>query len=242
MSEIDFSSPFERKSVVLHITEVSKHESDFSDLLLEAPGDPGEDPGPEDEGFEEAPADTEANTGGDDNTDTANEDNDDFTIDASDDGIDDTGTGDGDVGGEGDLGGDNASPETQDAEIDNAAKRKDREIFDSLSPQEQKIKTVKLKELFMDLYNRCDQIMDKYNSIGVDYEDLGLPIHKSVEALYGLKQMISTYLLYLFDSKSYIENDIQFNRFLTALNQIKLISKDMRDAHQEEIEKSNKQE
>jgi hypothetical protein len=49
--------------------------------------------------------------------------------------------------------------------------------------------------------------------------------------------MISTYLLYLFDSKSYIENDIQFNRFLTALNQIKLISKDMRDAHAEEIEK-----
>ena len=226
LDEIDFSSPFERQSSVLR-------------FLQEAPEDEA-GAAPEDEGFEEAPANAEANTGTD-NTATeedtpANEDNDDFTIDASDDGIDDT-EGGGDTGG---TEGDNSSPETQNVDVDNAAKKKDREIFDSLSPQEQKIKTVKLKELFMDLYNRCDQIMDKYDNIGVDYEDLGLPIHKSIEALYGLKQMISTYLLYLFDSKSYIENDIQFNRFLTALNQIKLISKDMRDAHADEIEKANK--
>lgn len=227
MSEFDFSSPFERESSVLN-------------FLHEAPEDEA-GAAPEDEGFEEAPADTDANTGTEDapadNT-PANEDNDDFTIDASDDGIDDT-AGGGDTGS--DTGGEGSSPETQNVDVDNAAKKKDREIFDTLSPQEQKIKTVKLKELFMDLYNRCDQIMDKYDSIGVDYEDLGLPIHKSIEALYGLKQMISTYLLYLFDSKSYIENDIQFNRFLTALNQIKLISKDMRDAHVDEIEKAEKQ-
>ena len=224
MSEFDFSSPFERESSVLN-------------FLHEAPEDEA-GAAPEDEGFEEAPADTDANTGTEDEAPAddapANEDNDDFTIDATDDGIDDAGGGDtgSDTGGEG------SSPETQNVDVDNAAKKKDREIFDTLSPQEQKIKTVKLKELFMDLYNRCDQIMDKYDSIGVDYEDLGLPIHKSIEALYGLKQMISTYLLYLFDSKTYIENDIQFNRFLTALNQIKLISKDMRDAHVDEIEKS----
>ncbi len=227
MSEFDFSSPFERESSVLN-------------FLHEAPEDEA-GAAPEDEGFEEAPADTDANTGTEDtpaDDAPANEDNDDFTIDASDDGIDDTaGGGDTDSG----TGGEGSSPETQNVDVDNAAKKKDREIFDTLSPQEQKIKTVKLKELFMDLYNRCDQIMDKYDSIGVDYEDLGLPIHKSIEALYGLKQMISTYLLYLFDSKSYIENDIQFNRFLTALNQIKLISKDMRDAHVDEIEKAEKQ-
>ena len=224
LDELDFSSPFERQSSVLR-------------FLQEAPEDEA-GAAPEDAGFEEAPADTEANTGADDTTEDApaNEDNDDFTIDASDDSIDDDMGGGEDTGG-GDSGGDNTSPETQNVDVDNAAKKKDREIFDSLSPQEQKIKTVKLKELFMDLYNRCDQIMDKYDNIGVDYEDLGLPIHKSIEALYGLKQMISTYLLYLFDSKSYIENDIQFNRFLTALNQIKLISKDMRDAHADEIEK-----
>lgn len=220
-NELDFSTPFERIPAF---------------YLHEAPEDEAPAGDTPDEGFEEAPADA-----GDDapetTDDTANEDNDDFTIDASDDGIDDVGA---EGGGDDTEGGDTAggdSAVTKDAETDNAAKKKDREIFDTLSPQEQKIKTVKLKELFMDLYNRCDQIMEKYNVIGVEYEDLGVPINKSISALYSLKQMISTYLLYLFDSKSYIENDIQFNRFLTALNQIKLITKDMRDAHKEEIDK-----
>ena len=221
---MEIFNPFERESIL-------------NNILHEAPED--ENNGA-DEGFEEAPADAEP-IGNDDaggNEDTANEDNDDFTIDASDDGLDDTGdSGGGDTTG-GDTGGNNDSGVANDANVDNAAKKKDREIFDSLSPQEQKVKTVKLNELLMDLYNRCDQIMEKYNNIGVEYEDLGVPINKSIEALYSLKQMISTYLLYLFDSKSYVENDIQFNRFLTALNQIKLITKDMKDAHKDEIEKA----
>ena len=206
---IDFSSPFIRESIVL-LKEAPEDENPTIDTNAD-------------------PADTRDN-----NDQPANEDNDDFTIDASDDGLD-NGMGGGTDTGE-DTGDTGSSPETQEADVDNAAKRKDREIFDTLSPQEQKIKTVKLKELFMDLYNRCDQIIDKLNSIGADYEDLGFPIHKSVETLCALKEMISTYLLYLFDSKSYIENDITFNRFLTALNQIKLVTKDMRDAHKDEIE------
>lgn len=225
MDELDFSTPFERESSVLS-------------FLHEAPEDEGgadttdTNTDPEDAGFEEAPAE-ENNDNNTDNDQPANEDNDDFTIDASDDGIDDMGGGD-DTDSE-DSGSGGESSET-DVNVDNAAKKKDREIFDTLSPQEQKIKTVKLKELFMDLYNRCEEIINKLDSIGVDYEDLGSPIHKSIETLYSLKQMISTYLLYLFDSKSYIENDIVFNRFLTALNQIKLITKDMRDAHADKIE------
>ena len=95
---------------------------------------------------------------------------------------------------------------------------------------------VKLKELYMKLYSRCGQIIEKYDSLGVRYEDLVEPIKNSINALYSLKDTISSYLLYLFDSKSYIENDIMFNRFLVAMNQIKLITKDMRDTHKEEIE------
>lgn len=221
MSEFDFSSPFERISPVLS--------------LHEAPED--ENPDTPDDGFEEAPADEGGeDTATEDNTDdTANEDNDDFNIDAGDDDItDDTGGEDTTTGGDA-GGGENNSPEAQ-VDVDNEAKRKDREIFDTLSPQEQKIKTVKLKQLFMDLYNRCDQIIDKYNSLGIDYEDLGEPVHKCVDTLYDLKQMISTYLLYLFDSKSYFENDIKFNEFLVVMNKIKMIAKDMKNAHKDEIE------
>ena len=241
MSDLEFKSPFERKSTVLHITEISKHQSDFSDLeaLHEAPEDENTDANTPDEGFEEAPADA-----GDDNAntdDTANEDNEDFNIDASDDNLGDDLDGTGGTTGDGDdtAGGDNGSPEAQ-VDVDNEAKQKDREIFDTLSPQEQKIKTIQLKKLYMDLYTRCDQIIDKYNTLGVDYEDLGEPVHRCVDIIYNLKQMISTYLLYLFDSKSYFENDIKFNEFLVVLNKIKVITKDMKNAHIENIEATKK--
>lgn len=237
MSDIDFGSPFERKSVVLNITEVSKHQSkfDFEDILHEAPEDENADPNAPDEGFEEAPADA-GNDNADDNT--ANEDNEDFNIDATDDNLgDDLGGGDTETGGN--TEGNGESPEAQ-VDVDNEAKQKDREIFDTLSPQEQKIKTIQLKKLYMDLYTRCDQIIDKYNTLGVDYEDLGEPVHRCVDIIYNLKQMISTYLLYLFDSKSYFENDIKFNEFLVVLNKIKAITKDMKNAHIEDIEATKK--
>ena len=126
--------------------------------------------------------------------------------------------------------------------MDNEDKQKDREIFDSLSPQEQKLKIVKLKQSYMDLYSRCDQIIEKYDAVGVEFDNLADVIKGSLNALYSLKEMISHYLLYLFDSKSYIENDITFNRFLTAMNQIKLITKTMRDGYKDEIDevKANK--
>lgn len=127
-------------------------------------------------------------------------------------------------------------PVTGEANVDTPAKKRDREIFNTLSPEEQKLKTAKLKELYMTLYTRCEQIVEKYDSLGIEYENLIDPIRNSLKAIYNLKDSISYYLLYLFDSKSYIENDIMFNRMLTIMNQIRIVTKDMRNSHKEEIE------
>ena len=226
-----------------------------NDLLLEAPGDENNTGGDTAGDSVPAPADNDAGTdnndSGDTNTDeggddTANEDDANLDIDANDDlGNNDSGdNGGGDAGG-GDTSsttssssGSGESPETK-VDVDNNDKKKDRKIFATLSPQEQKIKTIKLKQLFMSLYDRCEQIIDKYDALGIEYEDLIVPIQKSLAALYSTKEMISTYLLYLFDSKSYEENDIMFNRMLATMNRIKLITKDMRDSHKKEIDDSN---
>lgn len=226
-----------------------------NDLLLEAPGDENNAGGDTANDSVPAPADNDAggdnNDSGDTNTDeggddTANEDDANLDIDANDDlGNDGGDNAGGDTGG-GDTSstsstsssGSGESPETK-VDVDNNDKKKDRKIFATLSPQEQKIKTIKLKQLFMSLYDRCEQIIDKYDALGIEYEDLIVPIQKSLAALYATKEMISTYLLYLFDSKSYEENDIMFNRMLATMNRIKLITKDMRDSHKKEIDDSN---
>ena len=218
-------------------------------LLFEAEDDDNAAQNPEDAGTNDAanPEDDAGDTNADDNADDNNNDDggdDDFNID-TDDNAPDTDSGN-------DEGGDTSNPEDsgssggESAEdqvnVDNEDKQKDREIFDSLSPQEQKLKIVKLKQSYMDLYSRCDQIIEKYDAVGVEFENFGEVVKGSLNALYSLKEMISNYLLYLFDSKSYIENDITFNRFLTAMNQIKLITKSMRDSYKDEIEdaKANK--
>ena len=219
---LDYGSPFEEYNNSILLREAEDDNADQKQ----------EENTANDQAEEIAPAE---NT--DNNADAGGADED-FDIDANDDLGDDTGDGNEDTGG------DNSATDNADgseAGVDTAAKKRDREIFESLSPEEQKLKLVKLKELYMKLYARCEQIIEKYDSLGVKYEDLVIPIKNSVNALYSLKDTISSYLLYLFDSKSYIENDIMFNRFLVAMNQIKLITKDMRDSHKEEIEavKSN---
>jgi hypothetical protein len=228
---LDFGSPFENYNKYSFLNEADDDNNQDQAADNNADNDQGDATPADDTATDNN--DTEINT-----DDSAGDD--DFNIDSSDNAPadDDTGTdtGGGDTGSSGGDGGDGSE-----AGVDTAAKKRDREIFDTLSPEEQKLKMVKLKELYMKLYSRCGQIIEKYDSLGVRYEDLVEPIKNSINALYSLKDTISSYLLYLFDSKSYIENDIMFNRFLVAMNQIKLITKEMRDSHKEEIDavKSN---
>jgi len=205
----------------------------YKSFLLEADDNntTGENTGGNQE--QEAPADDQNNAT---TADTSNDADLDISID------DNTGEGEGEGGGEEtDSGYGNSAGEgggDPNASMDTEAKKKDRELFDSLTPQEQKMKTVELKKLYMDLYDNCDQIGEKFEVLGVEFDDLSPAITAAISSLFELKNLISTHLLYLFDAKTYYENDIQYNQFLLALNKIKLITDDMVHAHKEEIEDS----
>ena len=145
---------------------------------------------------------------------------DDFDIDASlDDGDDggensDSSPSDSDDGGSGSdsVGGDsNSDEEVNDDNTD---------IFSSLSAEEQQIKIKELKGLYQQMYTSCDELLDRINNL--DYTEDSLPIMTRITyALYDLKKYISEYIISIFPRKSYIENDIAFNRFLMILNSVK---------------------
>ena len=207
-------------------------------LLTEA----DDDPTGNDAGGEEAQATDNAEGGG--NADAGNDnatgpdaagDDADFDINLDDGGMTDTEGGGGEDAGGGGDGATEGNPESQ-MDPNSENKKKDRKLFDSLTLQQQKVKTVELKKLFMDLYDRCEQLAEKYDTLGVEYEDISDAISKSLKALYEMKTEMSTYLLYLFDSNTYYENDIQFNQFLVALNRIKIVSDEMVKAHKDKIE------
>ena len=133
---------------------------------------------------------------------------------------------------------DNSGDAEEKASVDSEEKERDRQIFDTLSPQEQTLKIYTLKKLYKDLYDRCDGLIKKYDTLGVEFEEYSMIIKKSLDTLHGLKELIADYYEHLFDSKSYYQNDVNFNCYLLVLNTIKLTTDDMIKQHKEDIEKA----
>ena len=168
---------------------------------------------------EESPADNN-----DTSTDNSSGD-DDFDIDAS---LDDEGSGNNtDNSG---LGEEDSSPssssdissgsssDTGDEEVNDD----NTDIFVSLTAEEQQIKIKELKRLYQNLYTSCDEILDRINNLELNEDNLQI-ITRISYSMYDLKRYISEYLISVFPRKSYIENDIAFNRFLSIVKSIATI-------------------
>ena len=146
---------------------------------------------------------------------------DDFDIDAS---LDD-----GDDGGENsesspsdsdDDGSGSDSAGSDNSDSDEEVNDDNTDIFSSLSAEEQQIKIKELKGLYQQMYTSCDELLDRINNL--EFTEDSLPIMTRITyALYDLKKYISEYIISIFPRKSYIENDIAFNRFLMILNSVK---------------------
>ena len=228
---------------------------DNLDFLFEADDDNGagggDAPAPTTDADGSPQVDT-GDTGGDNNTDT-NTDNqdqnddgiedpaegqeDDFNIESPDTGGDDnTEGGDDQTQDTGGGGTDTGTGDDEKPEVDaDSSKANDKNLYDSLSPAEQEMKTQKLKEQFIELYSTFQTYIDKFNDMSMEFEDIAPQIKHAVDMMFSAKKMISDWLLHIFDSKSYIENDIMYNRYLQVLNSVKNITDDMKKAYKDEI-------
>lgn len=131
-------------------------------------------------------------------------------------------------------GGDGYSSDSDEPEVSaDSLKAKDAQLFDDLEPAQQEIKLKELKEQYLNLYQVCDGVIDKINSLSKDYEDINEQLKKVTNVLFTTKKMIADYLLHIFDSKSYIENDIQYNNYLAILNSVKNIIKEYKNGYKD---------
>lgn len=189
------------------------------DMILEAEGDDNQDTDGNTPANPDAQADAPANN--DDNNDGDNNDNgddDNFDINAdldddndnNEDGGDDNAPADDDTGGSTGGGAEDSDDEPVKSNTD---------IFASLTAEEQQIKIMELKNQYSQLYNSCDDISRKINDLPLE-EDSIVFISKISATVSDLKKYISDYLTYTFNQKSFIENDIMFNRFLSIIQSI----------------------
>lgn len=98
-------------------------------------------------------------------------------------------------------------------------KAKEEEIYSNLTDEQLDIKHRELKTRFLDLYDMTSKIVDRIGDATVTEENIGV-IEYISKNLSELRDMISDYVSSVYQTKSYTENSVNYNRFLAVLNGI----------------------
>lgn len=116
---------------------------------------------------------------------------------------------------------------TDDGDMDNFDDDKEKtlsdiedSIFSSLSPEQKAIKVVELKGSFVELFKACDDILEKINLIPKENSTIEV-FEKITNTLLNLKTYIEYYISRTFDTKSYLENEVILQKYITIFNAVK---------------------
>lgn len=192
--------------------------------------DTGTDDDNQDDNDEYQMNDPEEDTGENDDQGEDQEDNDEYQMndpeeDNSEEGAEDDNQDDGDEYQMNDPEADDSEEDTTDTNTedpsDPSQKLKDIEksIFDQLTPEQQKTKTTELKNLYSETYDKCQSIIDIVGGIE-KAPDQAKIYDYIVKNLLDLQKYIRDYLENLFDSKTYIENMTELQKYLAILDTI----------------------
>ena len=192
--------------------------------------DTGTDDDNQDDNDEYQMNDPEEDTGENDDQGEDQEDNDEYQMndpeeDNSEEGAEDDNQDDDDEYQMNDPEADDSEEDTTDTNTedpsDPSQKLKDIEksIFDQLTPEQQKTKTAELKNLYSETYDKCQSIIDIVGGIE-KAPDQAKIYDYIVKNLLDLQKYIRDYLENLFDSKTYIENMTELQKYLAILDTI----------------------
>ena len=99
------------------------------------------------------------------------------------------------------------------------------ELFADFNAAQRTIMTRTLKKKYNKLFLMCDDIIERINDIPKAMEHIQAIEFVSLK-LTEIKDMLSDYLYYTFNTKTYTENEIQYKRYIALLTQIdRFISK-----------------
>ena len=105
----------------------------------------------------------------------------------------------------------------------NAIAQIEKDLFEKLTPEQKEIKIKTLKQNYVDLYNKCDEILEMINNSNPSGEEEAQLFDFIQKTIVELQDNCHDYLTYTFDTKGYLDNDAQFKQYLTILNSIKKI-------------------
>ena len=206
-----------------------------------APADDTPESNPEDytvpdEGEGEESAGTDPAEGDDQPAEGEDNPPEDYTDDegGGDEGVDDMGggeEGENDMGGEEggdtgeDTGGDNY--DTTDSGGDNEIQDLEKDVFSDLSDEQMAIKDRELKSNFSNMYDIIIDMEERINDISKD-ANMIKPLEFVSNKLSELSDQVSDYLSYTYSTRTYTENMINYNTFISIIEQINEILEQIR--------------
>lgn len=149
--------------------------------------------------------------------------------DSSGDSPDDQGNDNGEDSGSDDSGDDGADSDDPRAKLQALEKS----IFDQLSPEQQQAKVKELKDLFITAHEKCQEVINMVSNSGKDPQQAKIYDY-IVSRLTDLKTYITDYMKDIFDSKTYLENMTEFQKYLTVFDTIKNIFNEINKDSQSE--------
>ena len=111
-------------------------------------------------------------------------------------------------------------------------KHQEEELYNELTPEQLDIKHKELKTQYLNMYDAVVAIIDRIGDINVAEQNIGTVEYVS-NTLASLKDMLTDYMNDVYKTKSYIENSINYNRFLAILNGINKILEEMNSKNDE---------
>lgn len=108
--------------------------------------------------------------------------------------------------------------DAEEAPVDDI-KRQEEEMYSNMSPEQLDIMHRELKSRFIDIYNICTNIIERLSAVHVS-EDNVPTLEYISRTLSTTKDMIVDYIDNIYKSKSYIENNVNYNKYLVIINAV----------------------
>ena len=170
--------------------------------------------------------DTSNNTGEQQNNSSDDAGSDDYDFDSNDDNSSGS-----------DLDGEDGNNED---DAQSGLKKIEGELFENLSPKQKEIKIKALKQNFLDLYDRCGDVIDLISDNTPASEEESRIFDFVSKTVTELQSNVHDYLADTFGTKTYIDNDAQFKQYLIILDSVKKILDEFLDVKTDKKEETGK--
>lgn len=108
----------------------------------------------------------------------------------------------------------------------NELKELETQLFSNLTPEQLNIKHIELKTQFIDLYETVDKTINRINKITKNEDNLKV-LEFTITKLIELKDLINFNLTKTYATKSYLENETDFQHCLAIFNTISKILEEL---------------